>query len=40
MILKPENHSEWLQLRRNGIGGSDAGAVKGKKCQPKGVIKI
>lgn len=29
MILKPENHTEWLKLRRNGIGGSDAGAVIG-----------
>ena len=29
MILKPKNHAEWLKMRRNGIGGSDAGAVLG-----------
>ncbi|MBO5163217.1 MAG: YqaJ viral recombinase family protein [Ruminococcus sp.] len=29
MILKPENREEWLKLRLNGIGGSDAGTVIG-----------
>lgn len=29
MILKPENRTEWLKLRQNGIGGSDAGTVLG-----------
>lgn len=29
MILKPKNHTQWLEARRNGIGGSDAGAVLG-----------
>lgn len=30
MILKPDNHEEWLKARLKGIGGSDAGAVLGK----------
>ena len=30
MILKPENHKEWLKARLKGIGGSDAGAAIGK----------
>ena len=29
MILKPESREEWLELRRQGIGGSDAGTVLG-----------
>lgn len=29
MIFKPENRTEWLKLRQNGIGGSDAGTVLG-----------
>ena len=29
MILKPENHEEWLKLRMKGIGGSDAGIAIG-----------
>lgn len=29
MILKPNDRSEWLECRKKGIGGSDAGAVLG-----------
>lgn len=29
MILKPETHDEWLEQRKIGIGGSDAGTVLG-----------
>lgn len=29
MILKPQNREAWLEARRRGIGGSDAGAVIG-----------
>lgn len=29
MILKPKNHDEWIKMRKNGIGGSDAGTVIG-----------
>jgi len=29
MILKPADHRSWLEARRRGIGGSDAGAVIG-----------
>lgn len=29
MILKPQNRAAWLEARRCGIGGSDAGAVIG-----------
>ena len=29
MVLKPETHDEWLEQRKNGIGGSDAGTVLG-----------
>jgi len=32
MIKKPETHEEWLEARRNGIGGSDAACVVG--CNP------
>lgn len=29
IIKKPNNRKEWLEARKNGIGGSDAGAVLG-----------
>ena len=29
MVLKPETHDEWLEQRKIGIGGSDAGTVLG-----------
>lgn len=29
MILKPKDNAEWLESRKQGIGGSDAGAVLG-----------
>ena len=29
MVLKPETHDEWLEQRKCGIGGSDAGTVLG-----------
>lgn len=29
MVLKPDTHDEWLEQRKNGIGGSDAGTVLG-----------
>ena len=29
MILKPSDHSAWLEARKRGLGGSDAGAVIG-----------
>ena len=29
MVLKPETHEEWLEQRKCGIGGSDAGTVLG-----------
>ena len=29
MVLKPETHQEWLEQRKCGIGGSDAGTVLG-----------
>lgn len=29
MILKPADHSAWLEARRHGLGGSDAGAAVG-----------
>lgn len=29
MIIKIENHAEWIEARKNGIGGSDAGTVLG-----------
>lgn len=29
MIIMPKNRSEWLECRKNGIGGSDAGSVLG-----------
>ena len=29
MVHKIDNHDEWIEKRRFGIGGSDAGAVLG-----------
>ena len=29
MILKPADHSAWLEARKRGLGGSDAGAAVG-----------